>query len=603
VFPPYLDPYVLSLSKDDGARHLVVRQAHHERRRFDRGRNSCAAALALLALGGCAATGVETLAPAEPVAVQILALNDFHGNIETPAGTVAYATAAGTEEASLGGAARLAATLGRLREGHRQTVTVAAGDLIGASPLASAYFLDEPAIAALSGMGLDIAAVGNHEFDRGTAELRRIQEGGCEVHTSREPCGLEPFAGAGFTYLAGNVLDEQGESFFPGTVLRDFGGAKVGFIGLTLKETAELVSPAGTAGYRFADEAETANALAAELRAEGADAVVLLIHQGGSVRPYFNVADCPGLSGDILPILDRLDPAIRLVVSGHTHAAYVCEREAPDGSTRLLTSAGRYGSFVTEIEMVVDPRTDRVLALDAENVPVRAEAGEDAEIAALVERYVDATAPIAARVAGRIEGSLESAGGGDTPIGNLIADAQLAATRDPGAGGAQISFINSGGIRTRLAPAADGSVTYGELFALQPFGNTLVVLEMTGAQVGRVLEQQFTDESPAEIRQSLLIPSQGFSFAYDRGAPPGERIVAATLDGRPLEPERRYRVTVNNFLASGGDGFSVFAEAEAVADGGVDLDALEAYIAEGVTAPAVGRVREAGANQALSDLR
>jgi 5'-nucleotidase len=554
--------------------------------------NSCAAALALLALGGCAATGVETLDPAEPVAVQILALNDFHGNIETPAGTVTYAAAAGTEEGQLGGAARLAATLERLREGRRQTVTVAAGDLIGASPLASAHFLDEPAIAALSGMGLQIAAVGNHEFDRGTAELRRIQEGGCEVHTSRTPCALEPFAGAGFTYLAGNVLDEQGNSFFPGTAIRDFGAARIGFIGLTLKETAELVSPAGTAGYRFADEAETANALATELRAAGADAVVLLIHQGGSVRPTFNVADCPGLSGDILPILDRLDPAIRLVVSGHTHAAYVCEQQASDGSTRLLTSAGRYGSFVTELEMVVDPRTDRVLALDAENVPVRAEAGEDADIAALVERYVDATAPVAARPAGRIEGSLESAGSeGDTPIGNLIADAQLAATRDPAAGGGEISFINSGGIRTRLEPAADGSVTYGQLFALQPFGNTLVVLEMTGAQVMHVLEQQFTDESPAQIRQSLLIPSRGFSFTYDRSAPPGQRIVAASLGGHPLEPERRYRVTVNNFLASGGDGFSVFAEAEAVADGGVDLDALEAYIADGVTAPAVGRVR------------
>lgn len=564
----------------------------------------CVAALALLALGGCAANGVDPLASDGPIAVQILALNDFHGNLEAPPGAVSYAAAEGPEEARLGGAARLAATLDKLRQRHRHTVTVAAGDLIGASPLASAYFLDEPAIAALSGMGLEIAAVGNHEFDRGTAELRRVQEGGCEVHTSREPCGLEPFAGAGFTYLAGNVLDEQGNSFFPGTATRDFGRAKVGFVGLTLKETAELVSPAGTAGYRFADEADTANALAAELRAAGADTVVLLIHQGGSVRPYFNVADCPGLSGDILPILDRLDPAIRLVVSGHTHAAYVCEQQAPDGSTRLLTSAGRYGSFVTEIEMQVDPRTDRVLALDAENVPVRAEAGEDAEIAALVQRYVDATAPIAARVAGRIEGSLEAPGGdGDTPVGNLIADAQLAATRDSAKGGAQISFINSGGIRTRLAPAADGSVTYGQLFALQPFGNTLVVLEMTGAQIRRALEQQFTDDSPADIRQSLLIPSQGFSFAYDRSAAPGQRIVAATLDGRPLEPERRYRVTVNNFLASGGDGFSALAEAEAVADGGLDLDALEAYIAEGVTAPAVGRAREVSTDQVLSDLR
>ncbi|WP_160746650.1 bifunctional metallophosphatase/5'-nucleotidase [Croceibacterium soli] len=536
---------------------------------------------------------MEPLAPAAPVAVQILALNDFHGTIEAPTGAVAYATPSGMEQAPLGGAARLAATLARLREGQSHTVTVAAGDLIGASPLASAYFLDEPAIAALSAMGLDIAAVGNHEFDRGTAELRRVQEGGCEAHTARQPCALEPFAGAGFDYLAGNVLDEEGRSFFPGTAVHDFGGARIGFIGLTLKETAELVSPAGTAGYRFADEAGTANALAAELRAAGADAVVLLIHQGGSVEPYFNLAACPGLSGDILPILDRLDPAIGLVVSGHTHAAYVCELDAADGSKRLLTSAGRYGSFVTRIAMTVDPQRDRVVSLKAENVPVRAEAGEDPAVAAIVERYVGATAPIAARVAGRIEGSLEAPGGGlDTPVGNLIADAQLAATRGPQAGRAEISFINSGGVRTRFQPGADGSVTYGQLFALQPFGNTLVVLEMTGREIGQLLEQQFTGSQPAEIRQSLLIPSEGFSFAFDRTRAPGERIVAMTLHGQAIEPERRYRVTVNNFLASGGDGFTVFAEARPVAEGGADIDALEAYIAGGVTAPAGGRVSE-----------
>jgi 5'-nucleotidase len=598
-------PPVLSLSKDGSARRLVVRQAHHERsaqarqeRRKGLVRARCAAALALLALGGCAATpSLKAVAPAGPVAVQILALNDFHGNIEAPTGAVAYSSASGVEEAPLGGAARLAATLLRLRQGQRHTVTVAAGDLIGASPLASAYFLDEPAIAALSAMGLDIAAVGNHEFDRGTAELRRIQQGGCEAHTARKPCALEAFAGAGFDYLAGNVLDVDGRSFFPGTALRDFGGARIGFIGLTLKETAELVSPAGTAGYRFADEADTANALAAELKNAGADAVVLLIHQGGSVHPYFNLADCPGLSGDIVPTLGRLDPAIELVVSGHTHAAYVCELEAADGSKRLLTSAGRYGSFVTRIAMTVDPQSDRVVALKAENVPVRAEAGEDPAVAAIVERYVGATAPIAARVAGRIRGSLEApANSRDTPIGNLIADAQLAATRGPQSGGAEISFINSGGIRTRLQPAADGSVSYGQLFALQPFGNTLVVLEMTGQQIERLLEQQFTDGQPAEIRQSLLMPSEGFDFAFDRTRPPGQRIVAMTLHGQALDPERPYRVTVNNFLASGGDGFTAFSEAEPVAEGGADIDALEAFIAGGVTAPAGGRVREVGAD-------
>ena len=560
-----------------------------------RSRVVAAAIFGALALAGC--TTVERQSPASAPAaeaIQILGLNDFHGNIESPAGTTTWFADGAQRQDQLGGAARLGATLAQLREGQENTITVAAGDLIGASPLVSAYFLDEPTIIALNRLGLELAAVGNHEFDRGTAELRRMQEGGCGKHTQREPCQLDPFEGATFTYLAANVFGAQGETLFPGTVVREFGGVDVGFIGMTLKETGILVSPAGTAGYRFADEAETANALAARLRGEGADTVVLLLHQGGEVDPAFNAGECPGLAGDILPILDRLDPAIRLVISGHTHRAYVCRRPAADGSVRTLTSAGRYGYFVTDIRMIVDPAADQVLEIAAENRPVVAAAGEQPDIAALVRRYSEATAPVATRVVGQLEGSLESTGRDtDSPLGNLVADAQLAATRDPAKGGADLAFINSGGVRTRFAPAADGSVTYGQIFALQPFGNSLVVLEMTGADLKRLLEQQFTAASPATIAQSLLIPSAGFTFAYDRSRPFGERIVSAALGGQPIDPARIYRVTVNNFLASGGDGFSVLAGARPVADGGQDLDALEAYITRGARVPEVGRVTDA----------
>lgn len=550
-----------------------------------------AAAMGLAGLAACA-TVPDLPQPAAIETVQILGLNDFHGNIEPPPGPQTWFAAGERRQDRLGGAARLGATLARLREGQANTITVAAGDLISASPLVSAHFLDEPTIMALNRLGLGLASVGNHEFDRGIAELRRMQQGGCEKHTPREPCQLDrPFEGAQFTYLAANVFDEQGRTLFPGTAIREFGGVRIGFVGMTLKETGMLVSPAGTRGYTFADEAETANALAAELRAQGADTVVLLIHQGADVNPVYNSAECPELSGDILPILDRLDPRIRLVVSGHTHQAYVCRLPAADGSMRTLTSAGRYGYFVTDIRLTVDPAADEVVAITAENRPVLEAAGEQPDIAALVERYAEATAPVAARVVGRIEGSLDWDGRDtDSPLGNLIADAQLAATRDPANGGAQISFINSGGVRTRFTPAEDGSVTYGQIFALQPFGNTLVVLELSGADLKRLLEEQFTDASPAAIKQSLLIPSDGFGFAYDRTRPPGERIVAMTLEGRPVDPAGTYRVTVNNFLASGGDGFSVLPGARVVADVGQDLDAFEAYIAGGVRVPALGRV-------------
>jgi 5'-nucleotidase len=553
-----------------------------------------ASLVAALTLGACATVPAETArGPAAPETIQILGLNDFHGNIEPP-GAVTWSVAGEEHKDQLGGAARLGATLAQLRQGQANTITVAAGDLIGASPLVSAYFLDEPTIMALNRLGLGLASVGNHEFDRGTVELKRVQQGGCEKNTLREPCRLDRFEGARFTYLAANVLDEQGQTLFPGTAMREFGGVKVGFIGMTLRETGTLVSPAGTRGYHFADEAETANALAARLRAEGADAVVLLIHQGANVRPAFNAGECPEVSGDVLPILDRLDPAIRLVVSGHTHQAYICQRPASDGSLRTLTSAGRYGYFVTDIRITVDPATDRVLSITAANEPVLAAAGEQPDIAAIVHRYAEASAPVAARVVGRLEGSLEWDGGDtDSPLGNVIADAQLAATRDPAKGGAQLSFINSGGVRAGFRTAPDGTVTYGALFTLQPFGNTLVTLEMTGADLGHLLEQQFGDASPATIRQSLLIPSAGFTFSYDRSRPPGQRITAMALDGRPIDPAAAYRVTVNNFLASGGDGFTVLTTARPVGDAGLDLDALEAWIAHGVQVPATGRVTDA----------
>jgi len=567
------------------------RDATPMQRRF----RAAAAALPLLALAACATTPPGVAGP-RAEQIQILALNDFHGNLE-PTGTTSYSDAGERREEQLGGAARLGAALASLREGQEHSITVAAGDLISASPLSSAHFLDEPTIMALNRMGLELASVGNHEFDRGTAELRRMQQGGCEKFTSRQPCQLDsPFEGARFTYLAANVLDDTGGTLFPGTSIKSFGSVRLGFVGMTLKETATYVSPAGTRGYHFADEAETANAAAERLLAEGADAVVLLIHQGGEVDPTFNVEGCPGLSGDILPILDRLSPDIRLVISGHTHAAYVCEVAGPDGTERLMTSAGRYGNFVTDLRVEVDPSSNAVLGMSARNVPVSAASGEQADIAALVTRYVDATRPLAERRLGTVRGSSEWAGGDtDSPLGNLLTDAQLAATQGAAVGGAELALLNSGGVRSRLEPAADGAVTYGQLFALQPFGNTLVVVELTGARLRELLEQQFTDEAPARIRTSLLIPSRGFTYAYDRGRPAGERIVEMRLNGQPVEPGRPYRLTVNNFLASGGDGFSVLASAPVVAEGGVDLDALEAFVAPGVTFPQADRVRDVSA--------
>lgn len=553
------------------------------------------AVLAAITLSACAPRlAPPTTAPGAPVEVQILAINDFHGNIETPPEPTSITRGDGTVlKARVGGAAQLAAALEEARVGQHNTVTVAAGDLIGASPLASAYFLDEPTVDAMNLLGLSVASVGNHEFDKGAAELLRMQNGGCAKNTTRVPCRLEPFAGGRFQYLAANVLRADGGTIFPATAIRQIGPIRIGFIGETLRETGTLVSPAGVAGLHFADEAATANALVPRLKAQGADAIVLLIHQGGKVPDTYEETGCNGFKGDILPILDRLDPAITTIISGHTHNAYVCTMDR-GGARRLLTSAGKYGFLYTDVRLSFDAATHRLLGEHAANVAVTGAAGSDPKVGALVERYAAASRPAAQRVVGHLSGhALKGEENGESTVADLIADAQLAATQAPARGGALLSFINTGGARTDLVPRPDGTVTFGDIFAIEPFGNTLVVRTYSGAQLKAVLEAQFeTVNGKAQRRASTLVPSANFSFAFDLSRPQGSHIVAMILDGKPIEPGGRYRIVINNFLASGGDGYRVLTEGTDAFDAGLDLDALEAWLANNPKVPPLGRIRD-----------
>ncbi|MDQ3077664.1 MAG: bifunctional metallophosphatase/5'-nucleotidase [Pseudomonadota bacterium] len=565
-----------------------------------------AVALTLALLAGCTTTPRPVASG--PVEVQILGINDFHGNLEPPKSSVEATLADGRAvKVPAGGVAYLAGAAKALRAGQPYSVTVSAGDMIGASPLASALYLDEPTIAAMNAVGVDYNAVGNHEFDKGSAELLRMQRGGCEKYTNKAPCAVEPFAGASFGFLAANVVRQDGTTLFPGTAIKDFGALQVGFIGMTLKETATLVTPAGVAGLTFADEAATANAAVPALRLAGADAIVLLIHQGGRSSGAYNDKSCPGFDGDIVPILEKLDPAIDVVVSGHTHAAYICERPRAGARPLLLTSAGRYGTLISDIRLTVDPRRG-VVAHRADNVIVQGEgysslAGavaveptlpvyvRDVATQAIVDRYVAASAEASARVVGRLSAPVnrEASPSREISGGNFIADAQLAATRGRGA---QIAFTNSGGVRADLIPGPGGVITYGQIFAMQPFGNNLVVKTLTGAQLKAVLEQQFDSGSNTVERPNMLLPSKGFAFAYDLSRPAGSRIVEMTLDGKAIDPAARYRVTVVNFLASGGDNFTVLTQGTEAADAGLDLDATEAYLRSGGGVPELGRIED-----------
>jgi 5'-nucleotidase len=445
----------------------------------------------------------------------------------------------------------------------------------------------------MNAIGLDLNAVGNHEFDKGSAELLRMQKGGCEKHTTRVPCRVEPFGGATFNFLAANVLQANGSTIFPSSTVRQFGPVKIGFIGMTLKETQTLVTPAGVAGLSFADEAATANALVPSLKEQGADTIVLLIHQGGKPDVNYRESGCDGLTGPILDIMDKLDPAVLIVVSGHTHYAYACEMER-GGASRLLTSAGRYGYLVTDIRLTFDPSTRSLVRRTAVNVPVLLPDRPPTEgVASLVARYAAAAAPAAARVVGDMRGSAPySEIYEESPASNLIADAQFFATKSKDRGAADLAFINASGVRTSITPSADGSVTYGQIFSTQPFGNNLVVKTLTGAQLKTLLEQQFVLEKGQARVNSLMAPSANFRFSYDLSRPEGQRIVSMLLNGNPVRPESRYRVTVNNFLASGGDGFAVLTEGKDTFDAGLDLDALEAWLATNPEAPKIGRTHD-----------
>jgi 5'-nucleotidase len=530
--------------------------------------------LALLALFAASAfpARAETAAPA-PVELRILAINDFHGYLRPPPGGIRIADQGDRTRktmVSAGGSETMASVVKSLREGHKNTIFVAAGDLIGASPFLSAMFHDEPTIESLSMMGLEIAAVGNHEFDEGTDELLRMQNGGC--HPVDHCQGPHPFAGAKFHYLAAStVVRDTGKTLFPPYEIRTFDGIPVAFTGLTLKGTPEIISPASSAGLDFRDEADTVNALVGELKAKGVEAIVVLIHEGGFPTGDYN--ECPGISGPIVDIVKKFDKAVDVVISGHTHQAYVCEIDG-----RLVTSGDKFGTLVSAIDLMLDPKTRDVISAKADNTIVRIGAlPKDAEQTALLESYDRVAAPIANRRAGEVTDTLSRAPNeaGESVLGDIIADAQLAATTSEANGGAAIAVTNPGGIRIDVAKKVDGTVTYADVFASQPFRNQLVTLTLTGAQIKAMLEQQWLDPK----RPRILQVSKGFSYGWDASRPYGDHVIVASisLNGEPIDPAKNYRVTVNNYLALGGDGFSAIKDGTAPQFGVYDSDALFAY--------------------------
>jgi len=587
--------------------------------------------------------------------VKIIGLNDYHGNLESPGTFGANTTVPPAQRPAVGGAEAIAAHVQRMKESNPNNVVVGAGDFIGATPLISALFYDEPSVETLNKIGLEFNAVGNHEFDKGSAELKRLQFGGCKlVDGAIDPNSCRGFGsaaagtfdGAGFKWLSANVIQtKNGQPLLKSYGIKGFdGGVRVAFIGMTLKGTPSIVTPTGVAGLEFKDEAETVNALIPKIKQQGIESVVVLVHQGGFQNGAGNASDINGCLGnlknsdgsdsDIRKIVAGLSDEVDLVISGHTHAAYNCSATTvdvvsvqgapvltpratglPNSVGRLIpvTSASAFGRVLTDIDVEIDRRSGEVVAVtptnrlvDRTDADITARIAANPEVKNVVDAYRAAVSPLANQVIGVITAPLSNSANadGEMAAGDLIADAQLAATQPAALGGAVMAFMNPGGVRNPGFAFAGAvypyNVTYGNAFTVQPFGNSLVTMTLTAQQIKDLLEQQFAGCKGQTVQRVLQI-SNGLAYTWSASAPACSKVQdvsltstdvtvvppttsgateALVIAGVVQSPGKTYRVTVNNFMATGGDNFTTLLGGTNVLGGAQDIDALVAYLAE-----------------------
>ncbi|MEU3951238.1 bifunctional metallophosphatase/5'-nucleotidase [Streptomyces achromogenes] len=524
--------------------------------------------------------------------VQLLSFNDLHGNLEPPSGSSGRVTElqpdGTTKTIDAGGVEYLATHLRNAREGHPYSVTAAGGDLVGASPLLSGLFHDEPTVEALNKLDLDVTSVGNHEFDEGARELARLQNGGCHP---KDGCYTDQeFQGADFPYLAANVQDDKtGKPVLKPYWVWKKNGVKIGFIGVTLEGTPGVVSAEGVKGLTFKDETETINKYAKVLQRQGVQSIVALVHEGGypASGSYNYDCDSPGagdgISGPIVDIAKHVTPAVDALVTGHTHQAYVCTVPDPSGRPRMVTSASSFGRLYTDTTLTYDRRTGDIVrtAVNSANHVVTRDVPKARDLTDLIGKWNTLAAPIGNRPIGYISGDIGNTGT-ESPMGDLVADAQLAYGRelDPKT---SLALMNPGGVRAGLTYAAkgaegDGVVTYAEGFTVQPFSNTVNLVDLTGAQLIQALKEQVSGSNEAAPR--ILQPSAGLTYTLDLTKSGADRVVTDTirLNGAPIDPAATYRVAMNAFLAGGGDGFTSLGQGKNPLVGTDDLAALVKYL-------------------------
>jgi 5'-nucleotidase len=579
--------------------------------------------LAGVVAGVAACGGSDDAGP--PFDVKLIGFNDFHGNLESPGTFGVNTSVPSADRPAVGGADYLAGYVSKLKAQNPNNVVVGAGDLIGASPLVSALFNDEPAVESLNRVGLEFSSVGNHEFDKGSAELLRLQNGGCKTTGgAQDPNSCKgatvgtpvPFEGAKFKWLSANVVaTSTGKTLLAPYGTKTFNGVPVAFVGMTLKGTPSIVTPTGVAGLQFNDEADAVNALVPELRGKGIEAIVVLVHQGGfQTGTLSDINGCDGnLAGsDIANIVSRLDDAVDLVISAHTHIAYNCKLPNKAGRMIPVTSASAFGRVVTDADLTIDPATHDVTKVAVTNRLVGrndTSVTPSSTVTAIVTAYKNLVSPLANQVIGSITKDLPNSavdGACNMPAGDLIADGMLNATQSASLGGAQIALMNRGGVRnpgftfaSSAAGEGDGNVTYGEAFTVQPFGNSLVTMTLTAQNLKDVLEEQFAGcHGQSTTASRVMLASAGFKYTWDGAKACDARISNVTLttgsstetivdaSGVVVNPAKTYRVTVNNFMATGGDGFSTFLKGTNQLGGAQDIDGLVAYMTAKFKSPA-----------------
>ncbi|MEU0566461.1 bifunctional metallophosphatase/5'-nucleotidase [Nonomuraea sp. NPDC005983] len=576
-----------------------------------------------LVLAGAVATGGALLAavPADAsnapktVPVRLLALNDFHGNLEPPTGNSGRMVDEHGNTVDAGGAAYIAAHMKALTD--KNTIAVAQGDLIGASPLISAAYHDEPSVEFLGKLGLKVAAVGNHEFDEGYAELRRIMKGGCHPVDGCSPAGQ--WTGAKYDYVGANVLFKNGDAKSDALeglghagqitkLMKDWGvpalppvsiqwmnGVPIGFIGLVTQTTPNIVSSDGIKDLKFVDEVKAANMASKLLKLVGVKAQVVLVHEGDQVTAGQSPDACSAVPGAGNRIATQVDPEIDVVLSGHSHQAYLCKVKDPAGHDRLYSQGGSFGRVITQVDLKVDVKSrdiDRASVV-ADNHVVTRTIEPDGDINDFVKLWKDNVSSVADKPVGKITEEItnKAVPSGESPLGNLIADGQLAATK--AGGNAQIALMNPGGVRAPLSYKGEGVVTYGDAFTVQPFNNLLQVVTLTGAQLKTVLEQQFTGGPNNQAFTKILQPSANLTYTYSNSAAWGSKVSDIRIDGQPVTDAQQIRVAVNNFLVGGGDAFAAFKDGKDLWSGPLDIDAFVDQLGKDnpIAPPATNRIK------------